>query len=164
MTQVVVAGRRTVWAQQHDALTLKPVSGRNFEPAALSAGESSDVLVYLMSLPHPSPAVVAAVDAGVAWLEAHAIRGKAWTGGRNTPPGPGNPAGGRYLAAAAPDAPLIWPRYTSIETGRPVFGDRDKTIHDDVAELTLERRNGYAWYSSGAQAALDAFAAWKTAH
>ncbi len=36
-TQIVVDGRRTVWAQQHDALTLKPVAGRNYEPAALSA-------------------------------------------------------------------------------------------------------------------------------
>jgi hypothetical protein len=36
-TQVVVAGHRTVWAQQHDALTLQPVAGRNYEPAALCA-------------------------------------------------------------------------------------------------------------------------------
>src|SRR5208282_4871986 len=57
-TQVIVDGKRTVWAQQHDALTLAPVSGRNFEPAALSSGESSDILIYLMQLPHPSTAVV----------------------------------------------------------------------------------------------------------
>src|SRR6202035_5455054 len=29
-TQVVVKGKRTVWAQQHDAVTLAPVSGRNY--------------------------------------------------------------------------------------------------------------------------------------
>ena len=28
---------------------------------------------------------------------------------------------------------------------KPVFGDRDKSLHDDVNDLSLERRNGYAW-------------------
>jgi hypothetical protein len=41
-----------------------------------------------------------------------------------------------------------------------VFGDRDKTIHDDVSELSLERRNGYAWYSAGPLQALDVYGAW----
>jgi len=155
-TQVVVKGQRTVWAQQHDALTLTPVAGRNFEPAALSAGESSDVLLYLMQLPHPSPAVDAAINAGVAWLKAAAITGQEWTGGRGAP-------GGRHLEAKAGAGP-IWARYYSITTGQPVFGDRDKTIHDDVNELSLERRNGYSWYSAGPQQALDAYAAWSKSH
>ncbi len=155
-TQIVVKGQRTVWAQQHDALTFAPVSGRNYEPAALSSGESSDVLVYLMQLPHPSPAVVAAINAGVAWLKAAAIMGQEWAGGRGTP-------GGRHLEAKA-DARPIWARYYSISTGLPVFGDRDKTIHDDVNDLSLERRNGYAWYSAGPQQALDAYETWSKNH
>jgi PelA/Pel-15E family pectate lyase len=155
-TQVVVKGRRTVWAQQHDALTLAPVAGRNYEPAALSSGESADVLLYLMQLPHPSPAVIAAVSAGVTWLKGAAINGQEWVGGRGT-------AGGRHLEAKAGAGP-IWARYYSISTGLPVFGDRDKTIHDDVSELSLERRNGYAWYSAGPQQALDAYATWSKDH
>jgi PelA/Pel-15E family pectate lyase len=151
-TQVTANGRRTVWAQQHDALTLAPVAGRNYEPAALASGESSDVLVYLMQLPHPSPAVVAAINAGVAWLKAAAITGQEWVGGRGT-------AGGRHLEAK-PGAGPIWARYYSIITNQPIFGDRDKTIHDNVSELSLERRNGYAWYSAGPQQALDAYATW----
>jgi PelA/Pel-15E family pectate lyase len=154
-TQVVVKGQRTVWAQQHDALTLAPVAGRNYEPAALSSGESADVLIYLMQLPHPSPAVIAAVNAGVMWLKAAAITGQEWVGGRGDPKG-------RHLEAKA-GAGLIWVRYYSIATGLPVFGDRDKTIHDDVSELSLERRNGYAWYSAGSQQALDAYATWSKA-
>lgn len=155
-TQVIVKGQRTVWAQQHDALTLAPVAGRNYEPAALSSGESSDLLVYLMRLPHPSRAVIAAVNAGIEWLKAAAITGQEWVGGRDTP-------GGRHLEARAGAGP-IWARYYSISTGRPVFGDRDKTIHDDVSELSLERRNGYAWYSAGPQRALDAYVAWSKNH
>jgi PelA/Pel-15E family pectate lyase len=155
-TQVMVKGKRRVWAQQHDALTLAPVAGRNYEPAALSSGESSDVLMFLMGLPHPSPAVIAAVHAGVAWLKAAAITGQEWVGGRGTP-------SGRHLEAT-PGAGSIWARYYSISTGMPVFGDRDKTIHDDVSELSLERRNGYAWYSSGPQQALDVYAVWSRLH
>jgi PelA/Pel-15E family pectate lyase len=77
-TQVVIAGRKTVWAQQHDALTLVPVSGRNYEPAALSAGESADILMFLMKLKDASAEVREAIEAGVAWLRAHAIEGQAW--------------------------------------------------------------------------------------
>jgi PelA/Pel-15E family pectate lyase len=151
-TQVIVKGQRTIWAQQHDALTLAPVAGRNYEPAALSSGESADVLIYLMQLPHPSPAVIAAVNAGIAWLKSAAISGQEWVGGRGDPKG-------RHLEAKAGAGP-IWARYYSIATGLPIFGDRDKTIHDDVSELSLERRNGYSWYSAGPQRALDAYSTW----
>jgi PelA/Pel-15E family pectate lyase len=155
-TQVMVKGQRTVWAQQHDALTLAPVAGRNYEPAALSSGESADVLIYLMQLPHPSPAVVAAINTGVAWLKGAEIMGQEWVGGRGT-------TGGRHLEAKIGAGP-IWARYYSISTGLPVFGDRDKTIHDDASELSLERRNGYAWYSAGPQQALDSYAVWSKDH
>lgn len=151
-TQIIVNGTRTIWAQQHDALTLAPVSARNFEPVALATGESADVLLYLMKLPHPSPTAVASVQAGVAWLKTSAIYGQVWTGERRTP-------GGRHLEPEAGAGP-IWARYYSITTGKPIFGDRDKTIHDTVNDLSLERRNGYAWYSSGPKQALDTYLIW----
>jgi PelA/Pel-15E family pectate lyase len=151
-TQIVVHGQRTLWAQQHDALTLDPVSGRNYEPAAIATGESADLLLYLMSLPHPSQAVAAAVRDGVATLKSTAIYGQEWFGGRGT-------EGGRHLVAKAGAGPT-WPRYLSLATGKPIFGDRDKTIHDEVNEIPLERRNGYAWFSAGPQSAIDAYAAW----
>jgi PelA/Pel-15E family pectate lyase len=151
-TQVVIHGKRTIWAQQHDALTLAPVAGRNYEPAALSSGESADLLLYLMQLPHPSPAVIEAVKAGVAWLKGAAIYDQEWVGDRNKP-------GGRALVPN-PGAGPIWARYYSMTTELPIFGDRDKTIHNDVNELSLERRNGYQWFGTGPQKALDAYAIW----
>ena len=105
---------------------------------------------------NPSPQVVASIHAGVAWLKSAAIYGQEWAGGRGTP-------GGRHLEAKAGAGP-IWARYYSIDTGKPIFGDRDKTIHDDVNELSLERRNGYAWYSAGPQQALEAYAEWSKTH
>lgn len=152
-TQVRVGGHLTAWAQQHDPLTLAPVAGRNYEPAALSTGESASLLIYLMSMPDPSPEVRAAIASGAAWLQATAIHGYTWSGER------GDPAG-RTLKVSSSPTP-IWPRFLSIATGKPVFGDRDKTIHDTVMELSPERRNGYAWYSPGPQSALDAYETWR---
>jgi hypothetical protein len=157
-TQQRVGGVLTVWSQQVDPLTLQPVSGRNFEPAALSSGESASVMEYLMAVPNPSPEVVRAVESAAAWFEAHKIMGYTWSGGRTTP-------GGRKLTAVAGAGPL-WARYYSLGDsahggGKPVFGDRDKTIHDDVMELSLERRNGYAWYSNGPERVLAEVPGWK---
>lgn len=152
-TQVKMDGRRTAWAQQHDMLTLAPVSGRNFEPAALSSDESAHILLYLMSLPHPSDETKAAIRDGVAWFRETALHDVAWTRtdhGRDLMPSPG--------------APALWARYYSLETGRPVFGDRDKTVHDKVSELTLERRNGYAWFNTAPQKAIDTYAGWMKIH
>ncbi len=146
----------TVWAQQQDPLTLKPVSGRNYEPEALASGESASVLEYLMSLPNPSPSVITSIRAAAAWFEAHQIVGYAYAGGRGT-------SGGRKLVAS-PGAGPIWSRYYSLTTGKPIFGDRDKTYHDDVMDLSLERRNGYAWYGEGPKRALAQYAEWKKLH
>jgi len=152
-TQVRIDGRRTIWAQQHDALTLAPVTARNFEPAALSSDESANILLYLMSLPHPSAETADAIRDGVAWFQKTELHDVAWVRTDH----------GRDLVAA-PGAPPLWARYYSLTTGRPVFGDRDKTVHDTVTELTLERRNGYAWFNTAPQKAIDAYATWLKSH
>jgi PelA/Pel-15E family pectate lyase len=152
-TQFRVHDQPTAWGQQHDALTLAPESGRNYEPAALCAAESAGLLRFLMSLPNPTPEVVAAAHAAAAWLESAAIRDQAYVRGPN----------GRHLERSPGSAP-IWARYYDVASGRPVFGDRDKSIHDTVDELTAERRNGYSWYNSGPQEALTQYAQWRLTH
>ncbi len=156
VSQIVINGRKTIWAQQEDALTLKPVSARNYEPGALAASESADLLDYLMSLPKPSAELKASITAGVTWLKGAAVYGFEYTGGRGV-------EGGRQLKAKAGAGP-IWARYYSMTTEKPIFGDRDKTLHDDVNELSLERRNGYAWYSNGEQKTIEGYAAWAKAN
>jgi PelA/Pel-15E family pectate lyase len=155
-TQLVINDKRTAWAQQYDALTLTPVAGRNYEPASLSSGETAGMLLFLMHLPHPSSAVDESIQAGIAWLKSTAIYGQEWVGGRNTP-------GGRHLEPKS-DAGPLWARFYSPATEKPIFGDRDKTIHDSVTDLSSERRNGYAWYSPGPHQALDTFDVWSKAH
>lgn len=149
-TQVRVDGKRTVWGQQHDALTRAPVGARNFEPASLSSYESANLLILLMRLPDPSPEVVAAVRDGAAWLEANALRDMEWARLGDE---------GRKLVVK-PGAGPIWSRFYDLRTMKPVFGDRDRSIHDDPNELSLERRNGYSWFSAAPKKAVDMAVKW----
>lgn len=148
--QVVVDGRKTVWPQQVDAITLQPISARNYEMRSLASAESTEVLLFLMRQPAQTPEIRAAVDAGVQWLKAHAIHGKAFT--------KVNDEEGRKLVDK-PGAGPIWSRNYDIRSGKPIFGDRDKSIHDDVNGISKGRRNGYAWYTPMPQKALDAYQA-----
>jgi PelA/Pel-15E family pectate lyase len=76
-TQIVTNGTPTVWPQQDDALTLRPVSGRNFEPPAECASESAALLLLLMNdLPNPSAAEQRSIRAAAAWFKKTAIYGQ----------------------------------------------------------------------------------------
>ncbi|MFN3861929.1 MAG: pectate lyase [Roseateles sp.] len=149
--QVRIDGQPTLWAQQHDALTLAPTSARNYEPPALSSGESARALAYLMSLPQPSPAVVAAVRGGVAMLKRLAVHDRAWL--------MVDAQQGKRLVEQ-PGAGPLWARFYDPVTLKPVFGDRDKTLHDDVHDLSAERRRGYAWWGNWPLKTLQAYDAW----
>lgn len=149
--QQSLGGKRTGWGQQHDALSLALAGARNFEPAALASGESAGVLLLLMRLPEPSRDVQQAVHAGVAWLRASALRDLAWQAT--------TPEAGRRLVPA-PGAAEIWSRYYDAHSLKPVFGDRDRSVHDDVNELSIERRNGYAWFVTSPARAIERYASW----
>jgi len=152
--QIVSGGKRTVWPQQDDALTLKPVSGRNYEPPAECSGESAEMLTMLMNdLPHPTLEQQRTIRAAAAWFHKSAIYGQSWQ----------RTAQGRQLVPA-PGAGPLWARYYQIDTEIPVFGDRDKSIHDNVRELSAERRNGYSWFGVEPQRALDRYEKWSLEH
>ena len=152
--QIKTNGKRTVWPQQDDALTLQPVSARNFEPPAQCSSESASLLLMLMNdLHNPSAEEQEAIRAAATWFRSTAIYGQSWT---RTPEG-------RRLVPAQGAGP-IWARYYQAGTDHPVFGDRDKSIHDNVNEISEERRNGYRWYSADPKAALDGFETWNKEH
>jgi len=152
--QIRIDGKPALWAQQHDVLTLAPTSARNYEPPALSSGESARVLGYLMTLPQPSPEVVAAVQGGIAMLKTLAVRDRAWV--------MVDAVQGKRLVEQ-PGAGPLWARYYDAKTLKPVFGDRDKTLHDDVRDLSAERRRGYAWWGTWPVKTLAAYDAWAAA-
>jgi len=153
--QISAGGRKLLWAQQHDPLSLAPVSARNYEPPAICSGESADLLLYLMGLPQPSAEVVAAVQSGMTLLRELALYDEVWTRVDETR--------GRLLVSK-PGAGPIWARFYDAATLKPVFGDRDKSLHDDVAEISLERRNGYAWFGTWPLKALAAYERWAKRH
>lgn len=154
-SQVIVAGLRTGWGQQHDPITLKPVGARNFEPASISSAETATILRLLMRLPEPSSRIVAAVHQGIGWLRSVPLHNVQWTKVSDSE--------GRRLVPKAGAGPL-WSRFYDLQTMRPIFGDRDKRIHDDVNDLSLERRNGYSWFGTWPAAAIKAYDKWATAH
>ncbi len=144
-------GQRTVWGQQHDALTLQPCAARNFEPAGECSNESSHLLQFLMSIPNPSPELAAAIEGGMKWLQRMALRDV--VANRDDAVGMG--------LVPKPGAPLLWARLYEIGTGKPIFGERDRMIHYVFGELTNERRKGYAWYGSWPNAALETYQKWR---
>ena len=152
--QIKVDGRRTVWCQQHDAITLQPVSARNYEMPSESSSESGSIALFLMQLPNPDSNVVAAVNAAAAWFEKTKIMDKAFrvVGSES-----------RKLVDVPGSGP-IWARYYEIGTDKPIFGDRDQTIHDDVNEISRERRKGYGWFKDTGKRVLQHYAEWAKAH
>ena len=153
-TQIRSNGKRTVWPQQDNAVTLRPASARNYEPPAQSSCESADLLLMLMNnLAHPTREQLDAIRAAAAWFRRTAIYGQSWN---QTPEG-------RRLVSS-PGAGPIWARYYRVDDDQPIFGDRDKSIHDDVNEISRERRNGYRWYCTDPQNALNRFEIWNKEH
>ncbi|OYQ34495.1 pectate lyase [Niveispirillum lacus] len=152
-TQVVKDGERLGWGQQHDALTLRPVGARNFEPASLSSAESARILQFLMGLQTPTEEVKAAIRGGVAWLRDSVIKDRSW---EKTEQG--------SVLKVSPGAKPLWARFYALDTNQPIFGDRDRTIHDDVAALSEERRNGYSWYNTAPQKTLEIYERWEAAN
>jgi PelA/Pel-15E family pectate lyase len=148
-TQVVVDGRRTVWGQQHDPLTLDVIPARSYELAGLSGRESATIMTYLMGLPSPDTRVVDAVHAAADWFRANAIYGYEYdfeTGLR-----------------AKPGAGPIWARLSEVGTNRPIFANRDGVKLYDWNQLT-DRRRGYAWYGTEPGSALKKYEKWARSH
>ena len=147
--QVMVKGVPTVWCAQHDEVTLAPAIARSYELASLSGSESTGLLKYLMSLDKPTPEVIRAVKAGVAWFETAKIKGIRI-----------EKVNGDRQVIKDDSASPVWARFYEVETNRPFFCDRDGVPKYSLAEIGSERRNGYAWYGNWGDSLADAYAKW----
>jgi PelA/Pel-15E family pectate lyase len=149
-TQITDHGQRTVWCQQHDALTLAPCAARNYEMPAACGAESAGILLFLLKIPAPDTNVVAAVDAAAAWL----IKAK-------LPPDALAKVGKETKRAVEPKTDgSLWARYYELGSTRPIFGDRDLSIHDNVTEISAERRKGYSWFTDHPKRVLAEYERW----
>lgn len=154
-TQIIRDGAPTVWCAQHDKITLAPVKARTYELPSLSGSESAGIVIFLMHIENPSPAIINAVKGAVNWFEAFKIKGiKLETeidakGRKNR------------IVVSNEDAPAIWARFYDLETGKPFFCDRDGVKREALAEIGYERRNGYSWYTHSPAKVLQLYPEWE---
>lgn len=139
--QIIVGGRRTAWCQQHDEKTLEPRPARIYEKVSICGGESVGVVKFLMSIDHPAPQIIEAVQGAVAWFDLVKL-----TGIRQVNKPDKSERGYDKVIIRDATAPPIWARFYQIGTNRPIFCGRDGKIKDSLAEIEQERRTGYAWY------------------
>lgn len=162
-TQINDNGKPTAWCQQHDEVTLQPAWARKFEPPAICNGESAGIVLFLMRIKQPSPAVKNAIRNAVAWFnESKILNTKvqvidapemttAFTVSRHD-----------RIVVNSPGAPPIWTRYYELKTHRPMFCNRDSKVVYALTEVDRERRDGYGWYTYAPQLVLDKYEKWKT--
>lgn len=150
-SQVLRAGRLTVWCAQHDERTLAPALGRSYELPSLSGSESVGVVRFLMSIEPPSSGIVRSVESAVAWFNAVKISGFRY----RDVPAPGMPGGTDRLLIPDAEAPPLWARFYETGTDRPIFSGRDGILKYAVTEIEHERRTGYGWYGTWAAALLS---------
>lgn len=138
----------SLWAAQYEHRSLMPAWARAYEMPALAVMESASLLEVLMQLPAPSKELQHAIHSGSAWLKRHAIFDKHWH--RHE----------RVLQDRTGVGPL-WPRFAELDSNRPIFGDRDNALYYDVHEVSLERRQGYAWYTERPAQTLQHYQTWQ---
>ena len=172
-TQVTINGAKTAWCAQHDAITLLPADARDYELASNSGSESVGIVRLLMTLDNPSSEVIDAVNKAVAWFESVKIVGYKLedTGSDKVlVESPGNVMWARFYTldnytghlyealfnTFGPNEPFFCSRVADSEGGGP-----RKTI----AEISHERRNGYAWYGNWPSGLIGSeYSSWKTKH
>jgi PelA/Pel-15E family pectate lyase len=135
------------WAGQYDDKTLQPTHGRRFELPAMATQETVGVVRYLMSIPKPSPEVVAAIDGAVAWLQRVEMEG--W----RIETFQAEPEQYRYHSATTDrrlirdaSASGLWARFYDLSDNSVVLATRDGVRVTDYSEIPRERRTGYEWY------------------
>lgn len=150
-TQVKLNGEKTAWCAQHDEVTLKPASARNFEPVSLSGSESVGIVRFLMKVENPSPEIIDAIESAVNWFERSKINGIRI----ETVPVKNSPRGLDRVVVGDKNALPLWARFYDIKTNRPIFTGRDRVAKYRLADIEIERRTGYAYYTDEPRALLE---------
>ncbi len=162
--QINDAGKPTAWCQQYNEITMQPTWARKFEPPSICNGESSEIVLFLMSIKQPSKEIIAAVENAVTWFNESKIL---YTRVKTIPAEklitPYKVTYQDKIVVVDSAAPPIWTRYYELQTHKPLFCNRDSKVVYSLAAVERERRDGYGWYTYEPQKVLNKYAEWKTA-
>lgn len=153
-TQIIVDGKPTVWCAQHDEFTLAPAGARSYELPSFSGSESAGVTLLLMDIENPSKQVIHAVQGAVTWFENHKIEGIRLEEVINEDNKKDR------IVVEDKNAPALWARFYDLETGKPFFCDRDGIKKSALAEIGINRRGGYRWYTNNPEKVLQRYPEW----
>jgi PelA/Pel-15E family pectate lyase len=160
--QIMDQGKLTAWCQQHNEVTLLPAWARAFEPPSICNGESAGVVLFLMNIDNPNEKIIQSVQAAVKWFS----NSKIYNTRVETFDAPQFES--KYMTVTKDNrvvtdstAPPIWTRYYELGTGKPLFCDRDSRYLYSMAEVSRERRVGYAWYTYNPEKVLKKYPEWQ---
>ena len=158
-TQVVLNGKKTVWAAQYDKDTLTPAKARAYELPSLAAAESANVLLFLMAQENPTENEKEAIRNGVEWFESCVIEGYT----AKMVAAPDEPTKKDRILVEAPDE-HVWARFYDLDEQKPLFVGRDGQPHRRLDEVENERRVGYGWYGSWGDKVIRQYTKWQQKH
>jgi len=161
-SQIVNNGRLTAWCQQHNEVDLSPAWARAFEPPSICNGESSGIILFLMTIDHPDQRIIQSVQGAVKWFN----DSKIYNTRVQTIPAPPEKSQWRTstidrVVVVDSLAPPIWTRYYELGSGKPLFCDRNSKFLYSLAEVSRERRSGYGWYTYAPQTVLEKYPEWQ---
>ncbi|MDD3322383.1 MAG: pectate lyase [Paludibacter sp.] len=161
-TQINENGKPNVWCQQHNEITLQPAWARKFEPPCICNKESAEIVLFLMSIKNPTNAIKSSIKDAVKWFEDSKIYNtKIETISATKTKTNYKTIETDRIAVTDSTAAPIWTRFYELETHRPMFSDRNSKTVYSLAEVSLERRVGYGWYTYDPQAVLKEYPAWE---
>lgn len=146
----------TGWAGQYDNVTLQPAQGRKFELPAIVVQETVSTLRYLMSIPKPSPQVIASIEGGVAWLRKVQLQGlRVETFDAPAENFAHHSSSTDRRLVEDPQAPPLWARFYDLEDNSVVLATREGVRVATYSDIPRERRTGYDWYGTWPQKFLE---------
>lgn len=138
--QIVCNGEKSAWCAQHDPVTYEPRPARNFEREGISGSESVGVIKFLLTR-QDNPKAIEAAEAAIKWFDEIKLENTNFNN-KSTTDYDGD---GKIDYFYTQEGSNIWYRFYNCETGVGFFSDRDAKIYYDIAEISQERREGYAW-------------------
>lgn len=159
--QIVQNGKKTAWGQQHDNKTYEPVKARSYELPGITAKESSEIVLLLMGIQHPSPEITQAVIDAVSWFNTVKLKE---IGLKKVKLEKRHVINQEYpydlVVMKQRNAKPIWARYYELSDNKPFMATRAGVKVEKLSDVNPERRTGYEWYGYWPETVLKKYPDW----